>query len=709
MSQNGVEDLTHPTLPDGSGPAQVQPENGRAAGTPNGVSKSATGTSLGAISIESTKRENVPNATVSKQSTQGQAIPRVNANGTLDAANSGGPVNSSAPSRKRSRSGSRLPKSPLAVNTNTPKPDRTLSKLETYVNREQLHAAAILEGAAGFEGNESEILKGVRLMSSNNYEESFDLVNLSLGYAGYAIGLQDPTGPLGGKVIKPAERRRPGNRKTRELRVNRKDQATQGEQFEELVPIRLDIEWDRIRLRDTFTWNIHDRVVSPELFAQKLVEDTCPELPQAETLVREVVNSIQEQISDFHPHVFLADDALDPHLPYHAYKNDEMRIVIKINITIGQYTLVDQFEWDINNPANSPEQFAQQMTTDLCLSGEFTTAIAHSIREQCQLFTRSLYVTGHPFDGRPVEDHELFASFQPSPLPSIFRPHQAAKDFTPYLYELNEQELEKNEMSMSREERRQKRSVNRRGGPALPDLKDRRRTIRTLLISTVLPGAVQSYDDSRLFKKIVSSNRGKRGVARIDGIDDSDESESEDSSVDSPALAPHLLSGTARTRGLRGASTLGQASARTTLARSATPDSVVAHHHETRISGRRIIQDESSPEPILSKIVKFRLPRQRFRQLLQNIALKTKEATQSTAARPTSRQSSAAPAATPGSMPPPTSTPRPHNQALPMQSNGTPTSHSQNSQNVKQNGVSQLGRVDASGPPGPEHPIVSIR
>ncbi len=68
------------------------------------------------------------------------------------------------------------------------------------------------------------------------------------------------------------------------------------------------------------------------------------------------------------------------------------------------------------------------MARDLSLSGEFTTAIAHCIREQCQLFTRSLYSVGHPFDGRPVEDPDLVSAFLPSPLPSVFRPQQQDKE-----------------------------------------------------------------------------------------------------------------------------------------------------------------------------------------------------------------------------------------------------------------------------------------
>ena len=387
------------------------------------------------------------------------------------------------------------------------------------------------------------------------------------------------------------------SQETKDLSTRKKETALQFGQIDELVPIRLDVEWDQLRLRDTFTWNLHDRTIDVDSFARQMAEDFGISLssPQLETLVRRVGSSMSEQITDFHPHIFIEEDALDPHLPYSAYKNDEMRILVKLNITIGQYTLVDQFEWDINNPLNSPEEFANQMTRELSLSGEFTTAIAHSIREQSQLYTQSLYVVGHPFDGRPVEDHELLASFQPSPLPSAFRPYQAAKDFTPVLYELNDAELEKTELSLSREERRQKRSVNRRGGPALPDLKDRRRTIRTLLVSSVLPGAASSVHESRIYKRPLGTGKFRKDKTR-DGFEDFDDSESEESAIDSPAAAAVQHTGTARTRGVRGAASAAQAAMRHTLGRSATPESNILHHHETRASGRRMNREESTPE-----------------------------------------------------------------------------------------------------------------
>ena len=63
---------------------------------------------------------------------------------------------------------------------------------------------------------------------------------------------------------------------------------TQSEQIEDLVPIRLDIDWEKLKMQDTFTWNVHDRVVSPDLFAEKLVEDLGLPLESCAPLVRMV-------------------------------------------------------------------------------------------------------------------------------------------------------------------------------------------------------------------------------------------------------------------------------------------------------------------------------------------------------------------------------------------------------------------------------------
>ncbi|KAI9783608.1 MAG: SWI/SNF chromatin-remodeling complex subunit [Peltula sp. TS41687] len=601
-----------------------------------------------------------------------------------------------------------------------PRPPLQEILLDQYVTRDHLHAAALSDQSIAQANlirdkrKEIEYYQAVRRERQMNPGAVF-----GHGYAGWGNGHTDGKT----RLVYPSHRRRPGTRRTKELRIGRKDMNTQADQLEELVPVRLDIEWDKIKLRDTFTWNLHDRVISPDLFAEQLIEDFKVPPEQATHLGQLVAQSVKDQIQDFYPQVFIEEEALDPHLPYHAYKNDEMRILIKLNITIGQHNLVDQFEWDINNPLNSPEEFAKQMTRDLSLSGEFTTAIAHCIREQSQLFSKSLYVTGHPFDGRPLEDADLRDAFLPSPLPSVFRPIQQAKEFTPCLWELNDAELDRTENSLSREQRRQKRSVNRRGGPALPDLKDRQRTVRTLVVSSVIPGAAESLDDSRIFKRVEgTSGRGRRGGAGRRGDDDSDLSDSEDSAAESPPSASNqIVYNTSRTRGTRGAASAAQVAMRASLAQSATPEPSLLHHHETRTSARRFggrdVREDSYA--IDSLIVRLRVNQEKLRRLLEGdkrVRIKGEPSQQQSAFATTSTTPFGTPSTRSRDLPPPQSiTNSSSQQPSQRQSQASPQRQAQENASGSTNGYGiggtattvpaqnastlQIGAIDATGPP----------
>ena len=51
--------------------------------------------------------------------------------------------------------------------------------------------------------------------------------------------------------------------------------------------------------------------------------------------------------------------------------NDELRIVIQLDIAVDNLNLRDQFEWDVADTQNSPEDFASVYCADLGLPGEF--------------------------------------------------------------------------------------------------------------------------------------------------------------------------------------------------------------------------------------------------------------------------------------------------------------------------------------------------
>ncbi|KAK9370242.1 hypothetical protein V1509DRAFT_617179 [Lipomyces kononenkoae] len=378
---------------------------------------------------------------------------------------------------------------PVDSSSSVPKKPKSTEQLnyEQYVTRDALQAAAFKDHTDRHisflrqKRQEIEYYEGLRLLRHTNPGAVF-----GQGYSGFGNGVTN----FKPGIIGPKDRPRLG-RVSRELRITREDMKRQSEADEHLAPVRLDLEFDKEKLRDTFTWNIHERTVPLDVFAENLCEDYTFPLHHAPQIAR----AISEQLTDFHPHVFDPNLAktVDPSLPYTAYKDDDMRVIIKLDITVGQHNLVDQFEWDINDPQNSPEEFASKLCQELSLPNEFLTAIAHSIREQTQLFTKSLLLVGHPFDGRPVEDEEIRREMCPS-VTELIRPMHLVRDFTPVLYELSDAELGKADKDSEREnrwKRRQGRTVGRRGGIVLPDLREPMRTFRTPIVSSVLPSAIE--------------------------------------------------------------------------------------------------------------------------------------------------------------------------------------------------------------------------
>lgn len=197
---------------------------------------------------------------------------------------------------------------------------------------------------------------------------------------------------------------------------------------EVLVPIRLDMEIEGHKLRDTFVWNKNEISVTPEQFAEVLCDDL--DLP-APNFVPAIAQSIRQQIE-----TFPTENILD--------QQTDQRVLIKLNIHVGNISLVDQFEWDLGEKNNTPEEFALKLCAELGLGGEFVTSIAYSIRGQ-------------------LSWHQKTYAFNEISSPGSdfpFRTQDEADQFSPFLETLTDAEMEKKIRDQDRNTRRMRRLAN---------------------------------------------------------------------------------------------------------------------------------------------------------------------------------------------------------------------------------------------------------
>ena len=98
-----------------------------------------------------------------------------------------------------------------------------------------------------------------------------------------------------------------------------------------------------------------------------------------------------------------------------------------MNIHVGNISLVDQFEWDLAEENNNPEDFSRKICADLGLGGEFATAVLYSIRGQLAWHMKTY----------------VFSETQMPPIENAFRNQSEADIWSPFLETLTDAEMEK--------------------------------------------------------------------------------------------------------------------------------------------------------------------------------------------------------------------------------------------------------------------------
>jgi len=198
-------------------------------------------------------------------------------------------------------------------------------------------------------------------------------------------------------------------------------------QPEVLVPIRLDMDIEGQKLRDTFMWNKTESMLTPEQFAEVVCDDL--DLNPL-NFVPAIAAAIQQQVESFPVE---SDNLLKD--------QKDQRVVLKLNIHVGNISLIDQFEWDLAEDKNSPEEFSRKLCADLGLGGEFATAILYSIRGQLAWHQKTY----------------VFSENQMPPIERGFRNQQETDIWSPFLETLTDAEMEKKIRDQDRNTRRMRR------------------------------------------------------------------------------------------------------------------------------------------------------------------------------------------------------------------------------------------------------------
>ncbi|CAD0204535.1 unnamed protein product [Chrysodeixis includens] len=229
-----------------------------------------------------------------------------------------------------------------------------------------------------------------------------------------------------------------------------------------LVPIRLDMEIEGQKLRDTFTWNKNESIITPEQFAEVLCDDL--EL-NTSTFIPAIASSIRQQI-----------EAYPSEPPAILEEQPDQRVVIKLNIHVGNTSLVDQVEWDMSEKENNPEQFAMKLCAELGLGGEFVTGIAYSVRGQLSWHQRTYAFSEAPLPVvewfNPCSGHDVGICQTPTDkkylglfycladITTPYRQPSEAEQWAPHLETLTNAEMEKKIRDQDRNTRRMRRLAN---------------------------------------------------------------------------------------------------------------------------------------------------------------------------------------------------------------------------------------------------------
>lgn len=257
------------------------------------------------------------------------------------------------------------------------------------------------------------------------------------------------------------------------------------------------------RIKDTFLWNLHEALATPEEFAIGFVRDM--DLPNPQVMTMAISNQIRQQLEEFagvalHPlfqstqpkptsasqagisrdvSVSATPIPARPVTPDNRAKpltgtkeplvndsilnpDDAYRCMIHLNINLQNKLYTDKFEWSLLHPPGMPEEFAKITCADLGLGGEWVGAIAHGIYEAVLKLKKEVCESGGLISGIGGYGNEIDnQAANGADAGWRYDPEGLGDEWEPKVEHLSKEEIEKREGDRERQIRRLRRETAR--------------------------------------------------------------------------------------------------------------------------------------------------------------------------------------------------------------------------------------------------------
>ncbi|KAL4879803.1 hypothetical protein BJY04DRAFT_193013 [Aspergillus karnatakaensis] len=255
------------------------------------------------------------------------------------------------------------------------------------------------------------------------------------------------------------------------------------------------------RIKDTFMWNLHEALSTPEEFALGFVRDM--DLPNQQAMTLAIATQIRQQLEEYagvalHPlfqstqttkpavsQAGLSRDASSTPVPIQiatpdsriaivtATKeplvndsilnpDDAYRCMINLNINLQNKLYTDKFEWSLLHPPGMAEEFAHITCADLGLGGEWVGAIAHGIYEAVLKLKKEVCESGGLISGLGSYGNEIDnQAANGAEAGWRYDPEGLGDEWEPKVETLSKEEIEKREGDRERQIRRLRRETAR--------------------------------------------------------------------------------------------------------------------------------------------------------------------------------------------------------------------------------------------------------